>query len=443
MSKVPTVAGWLPPDDLGFIYLRGLFGVVSSLTYGNGNTVDQGVMMTPGVKRSRLLLLAATSIIVALVVVVYFFKGILFPLIASGLIALILQPIVRNLENQMPWRRRWPRASRLISVLSIYAVALGVVASLLALIVPPAYRQSLRFVEAAPVFYAEIITTIEGWNQRYIERIPQGLRLRFEESLANAGDIVMGEIQNAFSLTVGAVSGTLTLVIGLVTVPIILFYLLKDQESLAEGMYDSFPSAIRPSVRKIISIITQVIGSYVRAQLFLGVVVGLTVFVGLFVLDVRFSVLLGIVAGVTELIPIAGPLLGASVGILVTLATSPEKVLYVLLLYLGVQLVENVFVVPRIQGHLLHIHPVVMIIIILVGSQVAGFWGVIIGPPLVAAARDVISYLRQEWNHQVPLPEAENAEYERKPSDGLTSTQDENVEPQEDHLPDPKVNSSC
>ena len=136
-------------------------------------------------------------------------------------------------------------------------------------------------------------------------------------------------------------------------------------------------------------------------------------------LDVPFAALLGIVAGLTELVPIVGPWIGDAVGVLVTLATEPDKVLWVILLYLIVQLLENTLLVPRIQAGSLNMRPIAIILVITIASQYFGLWGVILGPPLVALAKDVIIYLVKEWNEtamvdvagdiEEPAPEASTA----------------------------------
>jgi predicted PurR-regulated permease PerM len=156
------------------------------------------------------------------------------------------------------------------------------------------------------------------------------------------------------------------------------------------------------------------IGSYIRGQLLLGLVVGTLAALGLFLLGVPFQILLGIVAGLTELVPIIGSWIGGAVAVLVTLATTPEKVIWVILLYLGIQVLENSFLVPRIQGNALNLHPIAVMIVIVVGSHLFGLWGVILGPLLVAAARDVIKYFIDQWNRpplsSVPLEDIEVAD---------------------------------
>ena len=115
-------------------------------------------------------------------------------------------------------------------------------------------------------------------------------------------------------------------------------------------------------------------------------------------MGVRFSVLLAVIAGVSELIPVVGPLIGAVPGILVTLATSPGDLVWVISLYVGIQLVENAFLVPRIQGQAVDIHPALIMMILVIASEAAGLFGVILAVPVAAVARDVFKYFYHEWS---------------------------------------------
>jgi predicted PurR-regulated permease PerM len=114
------------------------------------------------------------------------------------------------------------------------------------------------------------------------------------------------------------------------------------------------------------------------------------------------------------LIPVIGPLLGAVPGVFVALATSPEKIFWVLLLYAGIQMVENAVLVPRIQSHAVGIHPVIIMVALMVGSETAGLWGVLLAVPVTAVGRDVFKYFHNEWSEPVapfePEPENEEAE---------------------------------
>ena len=109
------------------------------------------------------------------------------------------------------------------------------------------------------------------------------------------------------------------------------------------------------------------------------------------------------------MLPVVGPILGAIPGLLVTLATSPEKFFWVLILYVAVQQVENALLVPRIQGQAVHLHPVVVMVVLIVGSEVAGIWGMIVAVPLAGVAKDVFAYFLSEWRVEAvapPVPDA-------------------------------------
>ena len=363
--------------------------------------------ITATARRNRLVLVAAILVVVLGLLVLA--RGALFPFILSGILAYLLYPAVAAVESLMPWRKRWPNASRISAILLIYVAAVAVLVGALAAIVPPAFREATGFVEDVPELFERARTTIEGWNEQYTSRVPEDIRTEIEEALQSSTSVLIGAAQGLLGKIVGTVTNTVTTAIGLAIVPFLLFYLLKDREVAVEGFYSLMPPEAQRHTRNVVAIVNRVLGAYVRGQLTLMVVVGLSAFLGLFLLGIKFSVLLGIVVGVTELIPVIGPLLGAIPGVLVTLATSPEDLIWVVLLYVGIQLVENTLLVPRIQGHAVNIHPGIVMVILVVGSEVAGLWGVIVGVPLVATGRDVFKYFLQEWGDATPLEEAASA----------------------------------
>jgi predicted PurR-regulated permease PerM len=390
--------------------------------------------MTFNQRDHRRSLLISGAIIIILLFIIYRLAGVLFPFAIGGVLAYMLFPIVRVLERVMPWQEKRPTLSRVIAIAIVIVVALGIIAGSLALIIPQIVNEATLFIADLPEFFQAARATIGQLNREYTERIPEGIKQNIEEGLANAGNILLGAVQDAFLRVAGFITNSFSLVIGLSVIPIFLFYLLKDQKSLSDGIYTPVPVAIRPHLRNVASIINQIIGSYIRGQLLLGVVVGMLTALGLFLLGIPFQVLLGIIAGITELVPIIGPWIGGAVGVLVTLATAPEKVIWVILLYLGIQVLENSFLVPRIQGNALDLHPIAMIVVIVIGSHLFGLWGVILGPLLAAVAKEVIKYFIDEWNRPaLPLGSLEDIEVADEPApmgeaqDGRRRTGDEHL----------------
>lgn len=358
--------------------------------------MDSKINANSKLRRNRLLLVISGLVI--LVVLVIMARGALLPLAVSAILAYLLFPAVRILENNFPWNQKWPHGTRIGSITVIYFLALTILAGSLAVVVPPAFKQASEFINEIPVLFEDARQTVENWNNWYTDKIPADVRIQIEEILEDQGAILIDAGQSVIGKTLGTVTNTFTTVIGLAIVPFMLFYLLKDRETATKEIYAIMPSESQKHAKNIVDITNRVLGSYIRAQLTLGVIVGTVVSVGLYFLGIKFSVLLGLVAGVTELIPVIGPLLGAVPGILVTLASSPEKILWVLSLYVGIQLIENTLLVPRIQGHAVQMHPIIIMLVLVVGSEAAGLFGVIISVPLAAVSRDVFKYFYKEWS---------------------------------------------
>ena len=353
-------------------------------------------------RRNRLVLVAAGVALVAAFLVIA--RGPLFPFILTGILAYLLYPFVSAAESRMPGRHRWPDIGRIVAIWLVFLLALGVIAGFLALVVPPTLSQTSDFIEEVPGYYSRARAAIEDWNAEYTDRVPEDIRVQIEQYAESSGSILISAARTIVLRTLGAVSNVVSTVIGLAIVPFLLFYLLKDRESAVSGIQSLMPVEARRHALNVVEIVNRVVGAYIRAQLTLGLIVGVVVSIGLFLLGIKFSMLLGIVAGVTELIPIIGPLLGAIPGVFVTLATSPEKVLWVVLLYAGVQVVENTVLVPRIQGHAVGVHPAIVIIALMIGSEAAGLWGVFLSVPITAVGRDVFNYFQSEWSEK-PQPE--------------------------------------
>ena len=358
--------------------------------------------MNPELKRKRRHLVAMAAVVAVTLVLLYLLGSVLLALGLSVAAAYVLLPVARLLERAMPWRRDRPGLSRGIAVTVIFIAVLGILAGLLALVIPPTVEQGQRFAEGFPEIFQSARGTVEGWMGRYTEQIPPEIRSKIEETAAGAGGTVTDAAWSVVAQTLRVVSGSFAFILGLATAPMMVFYLMKDSTAIRTSLSAPFPQGLRPYLQDALDIADRTIGAYIRGQLTLGIIVGTVVTIGLLLLGVPFAFVLGIVAGLTELVPIIGPWIGGAAGVLVTLATEPDKLPWVIMLYLAVQLLENVFLVPRIQGDSLKLHPVAVIMVIVIASHYFGLWGIILGPPIVALIKDLAVYLAQEWNR---LPE--------------------------------------
>ena len=327
-------------------------------------------------------------------------RGSLLPIIISVIVAELLFPIVSNVERVLPGRERHPQIARLVTIAIVYIAFFALVAALIYLTVQPIIKEVQEFIQVAPQIYEQAKVTVGGWMQVFDQQVPEAVKAQLDGLLQSASGLISKAAISLLTKTIGGITGTISVVIGLVIVPFLLFYMLKDKEELVGGMYSVLPKNVSRHTHNVLSLIDGVIGSYVRAQLISATIVGVFVFIGLFLLDVNFALTLGLLAGVLGLIPIIGAFIGAVPGLLVVLATDPGKLLWVALLYLVVQFVESNIISPRIQGRALRLHPVIIMITLIIASDIAGLWGVLIGVPLVAGARDVFAYFYSEWSNR-------------------------------------------
>ena len=330
--------------------------------------------------------------------ILYSALGALLPIIISVIVAEVLFPIVSFIERHLPGRERYPRAARIFSIAVIYVAFLAIVVALIILTIPPIVQEARDFVETVPQIYEDVKATIEELSEEYNQQVPDEIKAQVEEWAQSLGGALGSAALSIGTRTLSTLAGTVSLLFGLAIVPFLLFYLLKDKEELLDGMYSILPQNVSRHTHNVLSLIHGVIGSYVRAQVISAAIVGGFVFLGLWALDIKFALTLGLLAGLLGLIPIIGAFIGAAPALLVALATDPSKLIWVVLLFIVVQFIESNIISPRIQGSAVRLHPIFIMGTLVVASSIGGLWGVLIGVPVVAASRDVFVYFYKEWS---------------------------------------------
>ena len=348
----------------------------------------------------RLAWLAGAIIVAGLVL--YSLRSAMFPFIIGGVIAYMLHPFVKFIELKSPWFSGHEKFLRLVSVVIVYSLSVSILIGLIAVILPTSISQGREFISSIPEITQTARNVIENINRSYSESIPEEVRMQVDTFLKGVNNTLVESMNNFGERSINFVTGTLSLVIGLAIVPIFVFYILKDSNLLVSGISSFVPPETRKHTINTLRIINHTFSSYIKAQLFLGLIVGFSVWLGLTIMGVKLSLWLGFIAGICELIPIIGPWLGAIPGILVVLASdNPEKVIWAGLLYLAIQLIENSLLVNKIHGRALNLHPLAIMIVLVIGSQTAGLWGVVFGPPLLGAAVEVYRYYTFSWDPKI------------------------------------------
>ena len=320
-------------------------------------------------------------------------RGALIPFVVGGVLAYMLAPLVERLARLIPFHRSRRELARTVAILVVYVTGFGLLFGLGALIIPIVVNEAIEFVDNIPQYVEQARVQSQVWTDRYRERVPEEVQTRLETAVADTGASLGAYGEAMLARTFGLLRNTFGLVFGYIIIPFWLFYILKDRHKLGPTIKNWFPPGLREDVDQCIRIVQRVLGSYIRAQLTLGLFIGGVTTLGLRLLGVEFWAILGIIAGITELIPIIGPILGALPALVVVLATEPEKFWWVLLFYVAVQQIENAVLVPRIQGNAVEMHPALIIVLLAIAQHIIGFGGMLIVVPLAAVVRDIFKYI--------------------------------------------------
>lgn len=373
-------------------------------------------MQQPGNYNASLEKVAKVSFYVFIGVVVcsglYLVRGALFPFVLGIVLTYILNPFVNFFEQFIPLKNAKPKLARALSLVIVTFTAFLIIAGCLLLVIPPMFKQSSELITNIPSLITDARTTVESWNEEYASNIPEEVRVEIDRLLENGGEILLGAFSGLVGRTAVAAVHALTLVVGLVVLPLFVFYFLKDREVVRESFVEVFPTDAQIHVVYVLRILNRIIGAYVRAQFTLAAVVWVFISIGLMLMGVKYAILLGAVAGIFELVPIVGAWLAVIPTIIVVLSTSPEKIVWVLLLYLGVQLFQGALIVPRIQSFAMKLHPLMILVSIVVGSEIAGLWGVVLGPPIAASVKELLIYFSNPARYGISMEEEEVLEKE-------------------------------
>ncbi|MFC1915952.1 AI-2E family transporter [Chloroflexota bacterium] len=329
--------------------------------------------------------------------ILYLLRTAILPFALGLVLAYLLLPVISWIERKLPRQGRWLGFKRVFSILLVFLILLALVAVFFYFIVTAVIHASLALVENAPYFIGKSLYQIQDWLEVLRQQFPPEIRQEVDKALLEAGIGLGNSIRDAFIKGIATVPHTFSIFLGMAALPLFLFYALKDSERLKSNFYAAFTPGIAEHTRNIVFIIERVLGRYIRAQLMLGLIVGYFVFVGLLILGIPFALALALLAGIGELIPTLGPWISGAVVAVVTLAVAPDKVIWVIILFLAVQLVENSILVPRIQGGYLRIHPAIMIFLLVLGAYIAGFWGLVLAGPLTATGVEIYKYIRERY----------------------------------------------
>jgi predicted PurR-regulated permease PerM len=342
-----------------------------------------------------------------------------FLFLVALLIALLLNPLVRGLG-----RARFPRGLAVALVYLAFAAVVALAILALATVVVQQTRHASHRVDnyftvasghPSATGAEHDLARVQQWlNAHHLRRI--NVQRQGQKFLTQVGTAdVQKYTSRALSWAEGAGVAVVSLLFSVVLVIVVSIYMLLDMHRLTEAVNRRFPPRGRGG---LVVRMEQAVASYVKGQLLLSLIIGASSGFGIWILGIaglmpnggRYALLFGGWAGVTELIPYVGPWLGAAPPVLYALVQHPLSALWVALLFLGIQQLEGHVIVPKVMGHSLRLHPLLVIFGLLAGGEIYGFPGILAALPLLAAGRAVWEFFAErveleEWPSHRPLAE--------------------------------------
>jgi predicted PurR-regulated permease PerM len=280
------------------------------------------------------------------------------------------------------------RVPRPLAILVVYLVTIGAVTLLFLLLAPVIREQVAVFQHEAPAQLGNLRQAWQANGNALLNGPGQELLGRVIAAIRNPQMSALPVPREAAMDVLAGVGGGL---IGILTVFVIAFYYLMEKAWLQTVILNEVAPAHRARIAHVLALVEAKVGDWLRGQLFLCLVIGAMATVGYGALGVRFWPLLGLWAGITEIIPILGPWLGGIPAVIIALTQSWEKALVVAAYAALIQLLENTTLVPRVMKGAVGLSPLTVFLAILSGTQLLGMAGAILAIPVAAAVQVVLS----------------------------------------------------
>lgn len=313
-------------------------------------------------------------------------KTVFLPILLTGIVFYLLNPVVDLLEKR--------GVRRVYSILILYVLIIGIIALLITIVVPFIRGQVRSLLDNFPRYSEQVELQFE-------QIVGSGLLEQARETLSfNPADYIermTGQlsrfVNNAWT-SIGAVVGAVTeVILSILTVPLILFYLLKDGRRLPHYLLQFVPTSLRGETYNVMAEMNHQISSYIRGQIIVSFCIGMLLYVGYLVIGLDYSLVLAAFAACTSVVPYLGPVIAITPALIIAMVTSPFMLLKMIIVWTIVQLVEGKFISPQIMGKNLHIHPITILFVILTAGKLFGILGVILAVPGYAVMKVVFVHL--------------------------------------------------
>lgn len=323
--------------------------------------------------------------IILALVFLYLIRDVIVIFLFALIIAAAIIPAV-NLLHKI-------KIPRVIGSLLVYIAVIGILALIISFIVPTVARDIKDLSSSLPNLIEDLSNKFESLKNASSKY--GGIIGQAQNYLEDIGDVLKKSASNLFTVAVNIFGGVFSFLLIL----IISFYLSVQKNGIQNVLIAVTPHQHRDYILNLWERSQKKLGRWLQGQLFLGLIIGVMVYVGLTILNVKFALLLAVLAGILEIFPYIGPVIAAIPAVILGFLQAPTLGIWVIVWYLAIQQVENYLLVPLVIGKIVKLNPVAVILALLIGGKLGGIPGMILAVPLAAVLaeffRDLVKMRRK------------------------------------------------
>jgi predicted PurR-regulated permease PerM/phosphoglycolate phosphatase-like HAD superfamily hydrolase len=356
--------------------------------------------------------LVIVGLVIIFLLVLYLFRALLPPIAIAVVLAYLLKPLADFVER----RTRLPRTP---AVILVFVVMLLLISTIPVTVVPFAVDRITRLNLDLQQLANDLISFLSQPVYLF------GYQFNLQDWVGNLQQATQDLLRPFATQTVNLLFDVASSLLWVLSIFVVSFYLVKDAGRLRDFLDRVAPSGYQEELRTLREEVNRVWKAFFRGQVLLGFVIGIVVWITMTLVGLPNAGLMGLLAGLLEVIPTFGPVLATIPAVLIAFFLGSTYLplsnfwftTLVLVIYILIQQTENAYLVPRIMGRRLQLHPVVVFIGVLAGGMVAGVLGVLLAAPIIGTFRVLLGYVYAKLLDEEPFPRDEESSGEFYPGE--------------------------
>lgn len=335
---------------------------------------------------SKIVIIKFILTVLAVLFFIYIYKSFLMvrtltlSILTASMLAYFLNPLVKSVKNKF-------KISDTLAILAVFLVVILIFLILGFTVFPKTVSDVKNLIMKFPEYYKQTLESINEFLGQY--EVFKNINLDNNFIANNLSKIYSKQKANAANLIVSSAKNVMSFIFSLVLTPIFTFYFLKDKDDIREKLKKMIPKQKNDRLMTLFSKIHQDMTKYISGKIKMAIFVGFATFIMLLVLGVEFSFVIGIITCVADIVPYVGPLMGLVPAFVFAFIDSPIKALWIFVLYLFIQWIENNIVGPKILSEETGFHPIVVLFLLIIGGSLFGFLGMILSVPIALVIKTV------------------------------------------------------